>query len=141
MEALYGSQKFLVLYVLTGAFGFLVSFLWNPHSVSIGASGAIFGLIGAMIAYGYRNRRTVAESVRNMYVRWAVYVLLFGFLVRGVDNAAHIGGLAGGLAFGWFVTDMPSITRESIVFWKILGALSALLVLFGFIMVGLRQPV
>jgi len=141
VEALYGSRKFLVLYVLTGAFGFLVSFLWNPHSVSIGASGAIFGLIGAMIAYGYRNRRTVADSTRNMYVRWAIYVLLFGFLVRGVDNAAHIGGLVSGLAFGWLVTDMPSVTQESISLWKVLATLSALLVLFGFFMVALRQPV
>ncbi|MBI4444020.1 MAG: rhomboid family intramembrane serine protease [Acidobacteria bacterium] len=141
VESLYGSQKFLVLYVFSGALGFVFSFFWNPYSISIGASGALFGLIGAMIAYGYRNRRTVAESVRNMYVRWAVYVLLFGFMVRGVDNAAHIGGLVGGLAFGWLVSDMPSVTRESIVLWKILGTLSALLVLFGFVMVGLRQPV
>ncbi|MBI4464081.1 MAG: rhomboid family intramembrane serine protease, partial [Acidobacteria bacterium] len=138
VESLYGSQKFLVLYILAGVFGFVVSFFWNPLSVSIGASGALFGLIGAMIAYGYRNRRTVGDSVRNMYVRWAVYVLLFGLLVRGVDNAAHIGGLVSGLAFGWLVTDMPSITRESIYFWKVLGTLSALLVLFGFVMIGLR---
>lgn len=138
VEGLYGPQKFLVLYVLTGAAGFVLSFLWQPLAVSIGASGAIFGLIGVMIAYGYRNRRSAGEAVRNMFVRWAVYMLAFGLLIPGIDNAAHIGGLVSGIAFGALVSDMPSVTQSSIRAWKLLRALAFLLVLFGFIMVGLR---
>lgn len=138
VEGLYGPQKFLVLYVLTGAAGFVLSFLWQPLAVSIGASGAIFGLIGVMIAYGYRNRRTAGEAVRNMFVRWAVYMLAFGLLIPGIDNAAHIGGLLAGIAFGALVSDMPSVTQSSIQAWKLLRALAFLVVLFGFLMVGLR---
>jgi len=138
VEGLYGPQKFLVLYVLTGAAGFVLSFLSQPLAVSIGASGAIFGLIGVMIAYGYRNRRSAGEAVRNMFVRWAVYGLAFGLLIPGLDNAAHIGGLVAGIAFGALVSDMPSVTQSSIQAWKLLRAVAFLLVLFGFIMVGLR---
>jgi rhomboid protease GluP len=140
VEALYGRQKFLVLYVLTGIAGVVASFLWRPSSISIGASGAIFGLIGSMIAYGYRNRRTVGDPVRNMFVKWAIYALLFGFLVPGLDNAAHIGGLMAGMAFGWLVPQMPSVTSGSITFWKVFQGLLALLVLVSFAMVALHPP-
>ena len=140
VESLYGSRKFVVLYILSGIASFVASFLLRPNSISIGASGAIFGLIGAMIAYGYRHRRSTGDTVKNMFVRWAMYGLLFGFVVPGVDNAAHIGGLAAGVAFGWIVSDMPSVTRESIVLWRILCTIAVLLVAFGFVMVGLRQP-
>ena len=138
VEGIYGPQKFLVLYVVTGAASFVTSYLWRPLGLSVGASGAIFGLIGVMIAYGYRNRRGAGEVVRTMFVRWAIYGLLFGFLMPGLDNAAHIGGLVSGIAFGALVSDMPSITQESIVTWRILRALAFLLVIFSFIMVGLR---
>jgi rhomboid protease GluP len=140
VEALYGRAKFLVLYIFTGVSGFVASYLISPNSISIGASGAIFGLIGAMITYGYRNRRSVGDSARNMYVRWAVYGLVFGFLVPGLDNAAHIGGLIGGIAFGWFVSDTPSFTSGSIRLWKALQAVVVFLVLFSFLKAALWTP-
>jgi rhomboid protease GluP len=138
VEGLYGPQKFLVLYVMTGAASFGLSFLWNPVPISVGASGAIFGLIGVMIAYGYRNRRGAGEAVRNMFVRWAVYMLAFGLIIPGIDNAAHIGGLVSGIAFGALVSDLPSFTQSSIQVWKLLRVVAFLVVLFGFIMVGLK---
>ncbi len=138
VEGLYGRQKFVVLYVLSGIMGVLASFLWNPRAVSIGASGAVFGLIGAMITYGYRNRRSASDPVRGMFVRWAIYGLVFGFVVPGIDNAAHIGGMLGGMVFGWLVPDLPSLTQSSIYLWKALQVMVALLVLFSFMMIGLR---
>jgi membrane associated rhomboid family serine protease len=138
VEGLYGPQKFLVLYITTGAASFVTSFLWNPNVPSVGASGAIFGLIGVMIAYGYRNRRGAGEAVRNMFVRWAVYMLLFGLIVPGIDNAAHIGGLVSGIAFGALVPDLPELSQTGIQMWKLLRSVAVLVVLFGFIMVGLR---
>ena len=121
VEQIYGSHKYIVLYIVTGAAGYVVSFLWHPYSVSVGASGALMGLIGAMIAYGRQHRSRFGDSIKSMYVRWAIYGLIYGFIVPGVDNAAHLGGLGAGLLFGFIVTDMPSITRESIVFWKVLA--------------------
>ena len=138
VESLYGPRKFLVLYVVSGAAGFVASYVWRPYGVSVGASGSLFGLIGAMIAYGYHHRRSVSDAERNMFVRWAIYMLVFGFLIGGVDNAAHIGGLLAGLAFGTLVSDMPSVTQLSIYFWKVLSALTILLVVFGFGMLVLR---
>ena len=140
VESLYGRQRSLVLYVLTGIGGNLLSYWWSPNALSIGASGAILGLVGAMITYGYRNRGRLGESVRNMYVRWAIYVLIFGFLVPFVDNAAHIGGLLAGMAFGYIVSDLPSMTSSSITFWKALQLVITLLVLGSFLMIGLRPP-
>ena len=138
VEALYGRNKFLVLYVVSGIGGVVASYIWRPMGISIGASGALFGLIGAMIAYGYRRRSSAGDSVKNMFVKWAVYGLVFGFIVPGIDNAAHIGGMIAGIGFGWLVTDMPSVTRESIIFWKILSAAVAVLVVASFLLVGLR---
>ena len=138
VEGLYGPQKFLVLYITTGAASFIASFLWNPNVPSVGASGAIFGLIGVMIAYGYRNRRGAGDAVRNMFVRWAVYMLMFGLIMPGIDNAAHIGGLAAGIAFGYLVSDLPELTQTGIQMWKLFRAVAVLVVLFGFVMVGLH---
>ena len=138
VEGLYGPQKFLVLYVVTGAVSFIFSFLWRPAVPSVGASGAIFGLIGVMIAYGYRNRRGAGDAVRNMFLRWAGYMLVFGLIIPGIDNAAHIGGLVAGIVFGALVSDLPEVTQSGIQMWKILRAVAFLIVLFSFIMVGLR---
>jgi rhomboid protease GluP len=90
-----------------------------------------------MIAYGYRNRHGAGDAVRNMFVRWAVYMLMFGLIMPGIDNAAHIGGLVSGVAFGWLVSDLPELTQSGIQMWKLLRAVAVLVVLFGFIMVGL----
>lgn len=141
VEGIYGRQRFLVLYILTGIAGNLVSYWWSPNSISIGASGALMGLIGAMISYGYRHRGRLGESVRNMYVRWAVYVLIFGFMFPMIDNAAHLGGLLAGMAFGWVVSDMPSVTSGSIYFWKALQFVLVALVIGSFLMVGLRPSI
>jgi rhomboid protease GluP len=140
VEGLYGRQRYLALYVISGIGGNLLSYWWSPNALSIGASGAILGLVGAMITYGYRNRSRLGDSIRNMYVRWAIYVLIFGFLVPFVDNAAHIGGLLTGMAFGYFVSDMPSMTSGSISLWKALQVVITLLVLVSFLMIGLRPP-
>ncbi|MCH8269076.1 MAG: hypothetical protein IH846_16335, partial [Acidobacteria bacterium] len=68
------------------------------------------------------------------------YGLMFGFFMPMVDNAGHIGGLAAGAAFGMLVGDMPSMTSESINFWKLLRTIVAVLIIFSFVMVALRQP-
>ena len=140
VESLYGRQRYLVLYVLSGIGGNVLSYWWSPHTISIGASGAICGLVGAMITYGYRNRSRLGESVRNMYVRWAIYILIFGFMFPFIDNAAHIGGLLAGMGFGYVVSDMPSLTSRSITFWKALQVVITLLVIAAFLMIGLRPP-
>jgi len=94
IEEAYGSHRMVVFYFVSTVCGFLASTFWSM-SLSVGASAGIFGLIGAMIAYGTQHRSGAA--VRGLYIRWAVYGLLLGFLPGlRMDNAAHLGGLAAG---------------------------------------------
>lgn len=137
VEEMYGTTKFVVLYFFAAITGSLGSLYWHPLVVMVGASGALFGLIGVMIAYGYRHRTTLAEQMKAMYVRWAIYGLVFGFIM-GADNAAHIGGLAGGIAFGLIVNDTPSFTRSSIVAWRVASYAAVVAIGVSFLMVALN---
>ena len=117
VEEFYGGYRTLLIYVIGSAAGFLASLWWAPFSLSVGASAGIFALIGAMIAYGYRYRTPMSGAIRNHFIRWAIYMVLIGILVPIIDNAAHIGGLAGGFAIAWLAGAKPLIEdwRETIV--------------------------
>ena len=103
VEELYGASRMLVIYFVSNAFGFYVSSLMKS-TISVGASAALCGLIGAMLALGVRDRSGLGAMIRAVYVRWIIYILLFS-LLPGVDMAAHVGGLAGGFAVGYFGRD------------------------------------
>lgn len=109
VEEVYGSSRLIVIYFISSVFGFLASTFWSP-ALSIGASAGLFGLIGAMIALGTRYRSALGQQIRGLYVRWAVYGLLIGFLpFFNIDNAAHLGGLAAGFLAG-YVAGVPRLT-------------------------------
>jgi len=137
VEEAFGTARFLVLYLVSSACGFLASCLWTP-ALSIGASAAIFGLIGAMIAYGYRSRTTLGQYTRAIYTRWAIYGLLFG-LMPGlqIDNAAHLGGLAAGLGLGYLAA--PSAGALNWL-WKAAAAFAVLIAVVSFLFVWIRFP-
>ena len=65
-------------------------------AISVGASGAIFGLLGSLLYFGYHYRLYLGEVLRRQIIPLIAVNLLFGFIMNGVDNAAHIGGLIGG---------------------------------------------
>jgi membrane associated rhomboid family serine protease/Tfp pilus assembly protein PilF len=103
-ESLYGHWTFAVVYLLAGVGGSLGSVIWNPNVLSVGASGAIFGIAGAVIASFYLGefslpRAAVAGTLRSVVV-FVGYNLFFGAVIARVDNAAHIGGLVTGLLLG-----------------------------------------
>ncbi len=100
LEPFYGSRRFLLVFITAGVAGVLGSF-WFSQSASLGASGAIFGLIGAGIVFPIRFKSLVAPEQGKQIVKQLVMVALLnlglGFGLRGyVDNAAHVGGLIGG---------------------------------------------
>lgn len=100
-EHAFGWAQFLSLYVLCGLGGALLS-LTGPH-VSVGASGAIFGLAGALVAglWKYRARLHVRDRrISVLLVGWGIYQFVIGALLPQVDNRAHLGGLLCGLALG-----------------------------------------
>jgi rhomboid protease GluP len=117
VEETFGTSRYLVVYFVSGITGYLASLWWRPFEVSIGASAAIMGLVGAMIATSVRDRSSYGAAVRKMYTRWVIYIFLFGLVLSGIDNAAHLGGLAGGFAVG-YVAGTPGISRTVEGFWR-----------------------
>jgi rhomboid protease GluP len=102
-ELLVGSPRMLLVYFVTGIAGSLVS-AWFSQVPSVGASGAIFGLLGALIAFLLRRRGALTpqgKSILMQLVFWAVINVFFGFSTPGIDNSAHLGGCAAGLLLGF----------------------------------------
>lgn len=95
VEELFGSSRFFIIYTVAGILGFVISTLFRTP-LTLGASGAIFGLVGAIIYYGRHRGGTFGQAVYRQSAQWAVLMFVFGFLFPGIDNFAHAGGLAGG---------------------------------------------
>lgn len=113
LEPLLGRGRFVIAYLLSGVAGSLASILWHPATVSVGASGAIFGLYGVFLAL-LLARVFPRETNKAFLVSTALFVgynLLMG-LGGGIDNAAHMGGLVMGLLLGAFVC--PLFKKEKV---------------------------
>ncbi|WP_304067451.1 rhomboid family intramembrane serine protease [Pedobacter glucosidilyticus] len=101
VEPLLGRKKYFILYILSGLCGSLASIWWYPNTISVGASGAIFGLYGAILGLLLTNAFP-KEGKKSIFMMIGIYVginLLWG-LTGGIDNAAHIGGLLSGALIG-----------------------------------------
>jgi membrane associated rhomboid family serine protease/Tfp pilus assembly protein PilF len=103
-ESLYGHWTFAAIYLISGVAASLASVIWNPSVLSVGASGAIFGIVGALIAPFYLGefslpRSALAGTLRSLVV-FAGFTLVFGAASSHTDNAAHVGGLVSGLILG-----------------------------------------
>lgn len=98
LENFFGKIKYLIIYLGSGIIGGLVSMIFQADSlVSVGASGAIFGLIGALIYFGYHYRVYFGQVIKSQILPILVINLCIGFAVSGINIAAHIGGLIGGV--------------------------------------------
>jgi rhomboid protease GluP len=104
MERLAGNFGFLVLYLFSGIAGSLLSIRWSPDAVCAGASGAVFGIYGALGAWHFRRRLDIPErivrEVRRSTLPFLGFNLLIGLGVSGIDQAAHLGGLLAGIVSG-----------------------------------------
>jgi rhomboid protease GluP len=95
VEAMFGRAKFLCIYIIAGILGNIASFAFCPN-VSIGASGAIFGLLGALLYMSYTYRNIFSEAYVINIIVMIIINLVYGFFHVEIDNYAHIGGLIGG---------------------------------------------
>lgn len=115
IESLFGTMRFLIVYLVAGIGGTMASMLFNS-SISAGASGAIFGLIGAEAVFLYLNRQTLGlfgeERLRSL-LGIIVINVLFGIAVPGIDNAGHIGGLLIGMLVGLLVA--PRYEKKTMI--------------------------
>ena len=98
LESFFGKVKYTIIFIGSGLIGNLVCLLFlNSNTVSVGASGAIFGLLGAMLYFGYHYRVYLSGVMRSQIIPVIILNLLIGFSLSGINNAAHLGGLVGGL--------------------------------------------
>jgi rhomboid protease GluP len=143
-ERIYGTARFLALYFIAGLAGSVASYALNP-SLAVGASGAIFGLIGGLAAFYYVSRRLLGEVSRQQLGSLITVIMInlfIGFSSPVIDNTAHIGGLIGGAAAGWLLAPRlelderlypPTIVRRSLS-WAWPGALALLALLVALVM-------
>lgn len=128
-EQILGRRRFLLLYGLSGIGGAMLSLWWNPAVVGVGASGAIFGVAGALLGFFLQNRQVYdPQSFKkqiNALLLFAGYNLFFGFAIPGIDNAAHIGGLLTGFLLGLLVSVTP------FAIWREVAALALAACFFG----------
>lgn len=129
-EQAYGRSRLWLIYILSGVAGNLLGIFFQPLSIGIGASGAVFGLIGAAGLYGHRRHDTFGRLIRSIMLRWGAFSLLFGLMMQGVDNYAHIGGLLAGLGLSFLLerrADTPGAVDQAITLaaWILLAAVAA----------------
>ena len=134
LESFLGKVKFIIIYFVSALFGSLLSMTFSGNTASVGASGAIFGLMGSLLYFGYHYRVYLGSVIKSQILPLVVFNLVLGFFVTGIDNAAHIGGLVGGalitMALGvknktsWF---------EKINGWIITGLFLAFAIYMAFI--------
>lgn len=103
IENLYGKSKYLVIYVLSGLCGSILSLAFSHNTISAGASGAIFGLLGALLYFGYYYRTYLGATIRSSIIPVIILNLIIGMLTPGISNSAHIGGLVGGILVSMMV--------------------------------------
>jgi rhomboid protease GluP len=118
-ERMYGSLHYALLYVLAGLCGSMASLWWHPNVNSAGASGAIFGVLGGLLAFVLSPASgvppTIVASHRKGIVVFIAYNLINGIAHHGVDNAAHLGGLIAGFFVGWTLARPLDVTaREKV---------------------------
>ena len=128
VDRFYGSKQFLFIYLVSGVVGSLGSYAFmSPNTIGAGASGAVFGCLGALLSFFLIMRSVLGEFGRqnfNAIALLAVVNLGFGFIVPGIDNWAHLGGLAAGFLIGIALTSKfqpPIPIYKPILHSKIMG--------------------
>jgi membrane associated rhomboid family serine protease len=159
VERLYGSAKFVFFWVATGVAGVVASYLTvrpnmqlnaasrflfkNGDPVSVGASGALFGLIGVLFVFGIKFRHELPDGFKRAFGTGMLPTILLnvfiGFTIPVIDNAAHMGGLLAGAALALIVGyKRPGESSGVALFWHTLQVAALLLVAASFTMVALR---
>jgi membrane associated rhomboid family serine protease len=139
LERILGHFRFLFIYLVTGVIGVIASFYFAPQEISVGASGAIFGLVGAYSTFVLVHRRAFSYGGIPSLLWLLVIIginLSIGLFVQNVDNYAHLGGLISGCVLGWWfmplyrstpdygLRDVHSLTRSwPLVLLTLLGTL------------------
>lgn len=132
VEELYGTGRYLFIYVVTGIGGYLLSSAFGNFSV--GGSGALLGLIGVLLAITVGRKTASMQMLRSQLIKWIIYIAVLGFIVSGIDNYAHFGGLATGFLLGRIMVDRPPADTTERKRANALGWAAAIVVVASFAM-------
>ncbi len=122
----FGLYRMFVIYTLSGVFGFWVSYLFNVYW-TIGASASVCGLVGAILYYGKSRGGVYGRALYKQIAMWVVFLFIFGFVVPGINNWGHGGGILAGIGLG-FLLGYREKRRENL-FHKMLAGTCALVTL------------
>lgn len=131
VEKLYGSLRFLFIYLFAGFMGVLASFSFS-FSLSAGASGAVFGCFGALLYFGATHRQLFFRTMGMNIIVLVIINIIFGFTFTGVDNAAHLGGLFG----GFIAAAAVGLPKKFKVFTGVIATLIIVTVSIGLLKYG-----
>lgn len=140
-EEEFGTPRFWTIYLTCGILGSATSQFLQPLVLqrwvnTIGASGAIMGLMGLLLVHGWRSGGQRGENLKRMMIQYALYILVFSLLVRGVDHFNHVGGMLGGVLLGALIPARPIRGRLEAAFWQFTSIAGVLLVLYCFFAVA-----
>lgn len=133
LEGFFGKAKFALIYIFSAICGSFLSITFGQGAGSVGASGAIFGLMGSLLYFGFYYRVYLGQVVKSQILPLIAVNLLVGFMTPGIDNSAHIGGLIGGAA----ITMAVGVKDKSSGFEKFNGWIIAFAILLFFGYMGL----
>jgi rhomboid protease GluP len=103
INQIYGIWKYSVIYIFSCITSSLLSFLMSPYSISVGASGGIFGLMGALVAFAVIERHRIEKRYLSSLLQIIIINLFIGLNIKNIDNYGHIGGLIGGILIGYII--------------------------------------
>jgi rhomboid protease GluP len=133
IEELYGSARYLFIYVVTGIGGYLASSAVGHFSV--GGSGALMGLVGVLLALTMGRQSAAAQMMRTRLIYFIIFTAVLGLQMGTVDNWAHGGGLVTGFILGKLMSDRPPATPEQRKLANAMGWGAALVVIASFAMI------
>ena len=93
VEYIFGRKKYLIIYLMASLGGSIFSYIFSPYSISVGASGAIFGLLGAMLVFGIKHRNKIGKGYMMNIIQVIGINIFIGITLSNIDNFGHIGGL------------------------------------------------
>jgi membrane associated rhomboid family serine protease len=145
VEEAFDKKKMMIIYLVSGSASMAISFAWyvfvvgNIWVVSAGASGAVCGMLGAALVAAHR-LGPGGEHVKKAMIRWAVYMVIWGFVVPGINNSAHVGGFAVGAALAYVIPlgMVQSVAANRGLSVLVLGMLAVVLLSTGQMLLNVR---
>lgn len=114
IQQAYGITKYLIIYIISCVTSSLLSYFMSPSGISVGASGGIFGLMGALLAYAIIERNKIQKKYILSLIQIIILNLFIGLSIKNIDNFAHIGGLIGGGFAGYIIYLMSNRSKTSL---------------------------